>query len=118
MEFWELWAFPLIGATLRVSTPLLFAALGGLISERSGVINIALEGLMLMGAFSGAVIALTFHSPWAGLLGAVVASTVFAGFYALFVIEFKSDQIVAGTAINILSAGIPPFVTKILYDVT
>lgn len=117
-DFWQLWIFPMAGATLRVSTPLLFAALGGLLSEKAGVINIALEGFMLTGAFAGAVTALAFHSPWLGFLGGALAAALFAALYALFVIEFKSDQIVAGTAMNILAMGIPPFITKILYDVT
>jgi len=59
----------LLESTLRVSTPLIFAALGGMFSERSGVINIALEGLMLMGAFGAAVLTYVTHSPWLGTAG-------------------------------------------------
>jgi simple sugar transport system permease protein len=117
-EVCNIWILPLAAATLRVSTPLLFAALGGLISERAGVINIALEGFMLIGAFFGAVTALCTHSPWLGALGAIVAGGLFAAIYALFVIELKGNQIVTGTALNILAMGIPPFVNKILYDVS
>lgn len=102
-------------STLRVSTPLLFAALGGMISERSGVINIALEGIMLIGAFCAASIAMALHSPLAGAAGAALAGILFTAFYAFFVIELKTDQIIAGTAMNMLAAGLTPFFSKILY---
>lgn len=105
-----------LGSTLRVSTPLLFAALGGMMSERSGVINIALEGMMLMGAFSAASCAMAMHSPVAGAAAAIVAGILTAAFYAFFVIELSADQIVAGTAINMLAGGVTPFLSKILYN--
>ena len=104
-----------LASTVRVSTPLLFAAIGGLYSERSGVINIALEGKMLMGAFFGAVVALSTHSAWLGAAGAVVAGALTGVLYAFFVIQWRADQIVAGTAINFLAIGVPPFLCKILY---
>jgi simple sugar transport system permease protein len=107
--------FQVLSSTLRVSTPLLLAALGGMVSERSGVINIALEGMMLAGAFGGAGIALMTGSPWLGALGAMGAALLIAAFYAFFVIELRADQIVAGTAINLLAAGITPFLSKIFY---
>jgi simple sugar transport system permease protein len=109
---------PLLGSTLRVSTPLVFASLGGLVSERAGVVNIALEGMMLVGAFAGAAAASGAHSPWIGLAAAGGAGMALAAVYALFVIEWRSDQIVAGTAVNLLAAGITPFLCKILYGST
>jgi simple sugar transport system permease protein len=105
-----------LGATLRVSTPLLFAALGGMISERSGVINIALEGMMLAGAFGATAVSLATQSPWLGAGGAMAAGILIAIVYALFVIELRSDQVVAGTAINMLAVGLTPFLSKILYN--
>lgn len=118
MSFLHDWVFPLCAATARISTPLIFAAIGGMFSERSGVINIALEGLMLCGAFGAAVTAYYFHSPWLGMLGGGFSGTLLAVVYAFFVIECESDQIVAGTGINILAAGIPPFIGKIIFDAT
>jgi general nucleoside transport system permease protein len=103
-------------STLRVSTPLLFAALGGLLSERAGVINIALEGMMLMGGFGAAMAAYSTQSPMMGAVGAVIAGIMIALFYGVFVIEMRSNQIVAGTAINLFAAGVTPFLLKILYD--
>ena len=108
----------LFASTLRVSTPLIFAALGGMFAERSGVINIALEGMMLIGAFGAAVGTLVGHSPWFGAACGMAAGSVLAAIYALFVIQLRANQIVAGTAINMLAMGLTPFLCKILYDVT
>ena len=108
----------LAAATLRLSTPLIFAAMGGLISERSGVINIALEGKMVVGAFAAAVVTLSTGSPWVGLIGGGLAGVLLAVLYGVAVLPLKANQIVAGTGINMLAFGIPPFVAKILYDVT
>jgi general nucleoside transport system permease protein len=106
----------LLNSTLRVSTPLLFAALGGMMSERSGVINIALEGMMLMGAFAAASVTYAAHSPWIGALSAIAVGMVVAALYAFFVIELRANQIVAGTAINMFAAGLTPFLSKVFYE--
>jgi len=106
----------LILSTLRVSSPLLFAAMGGLVSERSGVINIALEGMMLVGAFGAAAVALHTGSPEVAALAGAGAGVLLAAIYGLSVITFRANQIVAGAAINMLAAGVTPFLCKILYD--
>jgi len=108
----------LLASTLRVSMPLIFAALGGMFSERAGVINIALEGMMLLGAWGAAVGTLATHSPWLGLACGAGAGVALAALYALCVIQLRSDQIVAGTAINMLALGLTPVLCKALYDVT
>lgn len=108
----------LLASTLRVSMPLIFAAMGGMFSERSGVINIALEGMMLMGAWAAAVGTLAAHSPWLGLVCGAGGGLVIAALYAVCVIHLRSDQIVAGMAINMLALGLTPFLCKALYDVT
>jgi len=112
------YAAELLGATLRLATPLIFAALGGLLSERSGVINIALEGKMLIGAFVAGVCAAATGSPWLGFLAGGLAGMAMALVYATAVLGLGADQIVAGTGINMLAAGAAPFLGKILYDVT
>ncbi len=108
----------LLHSTLRLSTPLIFAALGGMFSERSGVINIALEGMMLLGAFGAAVGTYATHSPWLGSACGLGAGILLAALYGLFVIRLRANQIVAGVAINMLALGLTPFLCKILYDVT
>jgi ABC-type uncharacterized transport system permease subunit len=108
----------LLTSTLRLSTPLIFAALGGMCSERSGVVNIALEGMMLIGAFGAAAGTLATHSAWLGTACGMGAGILLAALYGLFVVRLRANQIVAGTAINMLALGLTPFLCKILYDVT
>jgi ABC-type uncharacterized transport system permease subunit len=99
-------------ATLRYATPLTYAAIGGLFCERSGVINVALEGMLLTGAFFGIWGAVWAH-PWAGgwawvvgLITAALAGMVLATIHAVWAIHLKVDQIISGTAINFLALGI------------
>jgi simple sugar transport system permease protein len=99
-------------ATLRMATPLLFAAMGGLLSERSGVMNIALEGLMLIGAFFAVAGTHYLHSPWLGLLCGVLAAGVGGAIHAFWCITMRADQIVAGTAINLLGLGITAYLIQ------
>jgi simple sugar transport system permease protein len=96
----------LIAATLRWATPLIFAAIGGMFSERSGVVNIALEGMMLSGAFFGIWGADRFGHWALGLLTAVVAGGALALIHAFFSIHLRADQIVSGVAINLLALGL------------
>ena len=103
----ELLNINLLYSAIRLATPLILAALGGLFSERSGVINIALEGLMLAGAFTAASITYYADSPWVGLLAAILAGASIALIHAVACIRFKADQVVSGTAINILLTGVP-----------
>jgi simple sugar transport system permease protein len=111
-------ATQLLASTFRLATPLLCGAMGGLLCERAGVVNIALEGLMLAGSFGAAVGALYTHSPWTGALCGMLAGALLAAFYGLAVIRFRANQIVAGTAINMLALGLTPFACKALYGVT
>jgi simple sugar transport system permease protein len=97
----------LLFSAIRLATPLLLAALGGMFSERSGVINVALEGLMLAGAFTAAAVTWYAGSPWVGLLSAIVAGAAIAGIHAVACIRYKADQVVSGMAINILLTGVP-----------
>ena len=103
----EIFNLGLLFSAVRLATPLLLAALGGMFSERSGVINIALEGLMLAGAFTAAAVTWYAGSPWAGLLAAILAGAVIAGVHAVACIRYRADQVVSGTAINILLTGVP-----------
>jgi simple sugar transport system permease protein len=96
----------LTAAMLRYATPLTFAALGGLVSERSGVVNIALEGMMLMGAFFGAYGADKTGSWVGGIIIGVLAGMALALIHAIFAISLRADQIVSGTALNFIALGI------------
>ncbi|MFF2157490.1 ABC transporter permease [Paenibacillus chitinolyticus] len=113
----------LINTTLVFSTALIFAALGGIFSERSGVTNIGLEGLMISGAFAAAVS--TFYaqeagmgsmSPWIGLLAALVFGVLFSLIHAVATITFKSDQVISGVVINFLAAGVTVYLVKLLFE--
>lgn len=114
----ELFSIALIFSTIRLATPLIFAALGGMFSERAGVINIALEGLMLSGAFTAAVVTYETGNPFLGFFCGVVAGGIVAAAYALMVIQFQADQVVAGFGINFLMLGLPAFISGALYDST
>ncbi|HBR57224.1 MAG TPA: sugar ABC transporter permease [Blastocatellia bacterium] len=108
--------FILLFSTIRLATPLLFAALGGLFSERSGVINIALEGLMLAGAFTAAVVTYELNNPFIGFAAGVAAGIAIAAIYAVAVINFEADQVVSGFAVNILMLGLPAVISSRIYD--
>jgi simple sugar transport system permease protein len=112
----EILTFALLFAAIRLATPLIFAALGGLFSERSGVINIALEGLMLAGAFTAAVATYELHNPYLGLLCGMAAGAVLAWIYAIACIRFQADQVVSGMAINFLMIGLPALISGAVYD--
>ncbi|MDQ3134371.1 MAG: ABC transporter permease [Acidobacteriota bacterium] len=111
----ELFTIALLFSTIRTATPLLLAALGGLYSERAGVINIALEGLMLAGAFTAAAVTHYTDSPWVGLLAGIGAGVLVAFIHAVACIRFNADQVVSGTAINILMTGMPAMLGGALF---
>jgi general nucleoside transport system permease protein len=120
----NIFTFALIASMIRLTTPLLLAALGGLFSERSGIINIALEGLMLAGAFTAAAVThlATVHGypapEWIGLFAAIMAGVIVASIHAVACIRYKADQVVTGTAINILFLGVPALMSGALFDST
>lgn len=106
----------LLKAILRMATPLVFAAMGGLLSERSGVMNIGLEGMMLTGAFVAVLGTYYLHSPWWGLVCALISGGAVGLIHAYWSIGLRSDQIVTGTAINLLVAGITIFLCQRLWN--
>ncbi|MFQ3543269.1 ABC transporter permease [Halobacillus rhizosphaerae] len=121
MSFFEILQ-SIIPQAVFFASPLIFTALGGVFSERSGVINIGLEGLMIMGAFVGVVFNLAFYdtfgamTPWISIIAAMIISALFALIHAVASITFRADQVVSGVAINFLALGIGLFLTKQWYD--
>src|SRR6201991_1248447 len=105
----------LFASTLRYATPLIFGALGGLFSERSGVINIALEGMMLIGAFFGAWGADITNSWVGGIVFALASGAIFGLIHVVFAVNLNADQIVSGTAINLLAVGITGYLFVDIY---
>jgi ABC-type uncharacterized transport system permease subunit len=108
----------LTAAMLRYATPLTFAALGGLVSERSGVVNIALEGMMLMGAFFGAYGADKTDSWVGGIVIGMLAGMALAAIHAVFAVSLRSDQIVVGTGLNFLALGLTGYMYVDTYGAT
>lgn len=120
----------LLASTLRATTPLLFASLGGLFSERSGVVNIALEGIMIFGALGAAVTAqlverpfladdpnaVVWFAPWIGVVAAMGVGGMVGWIHAVVSIRYKADQIISATAINLMAIGIPAVLLTGLYD--
>ena len=106
----ELWS-----SALTLAIPIAFAALGGVFSERAGVVNIALEGKMLIGAFTAVAFAALFHSAWIGLLAAMVAGALTAMLFAWATVYLRADHIIAGLAIDILAAGLTGFLFNSIY---
>ncbi|WP_373896066.1 ABC transporter permease [Virgibacillus natechei] len=108
----------IIPPALFFSAPLIFTALGGVFSERSGVVNIGLEGLMVMGAFVGIVFNLTFAdvfggwTPWISVIVATIVSAIFSIIHAIAAVSFRANQVVSGVAINFLALGLGVFLTK------
>ena len=105
----------LFGAMLRYATPLVFGAIGGMFSERSGVVNIALEGMMLTGAFFGIWAADRTGSWILGLVAAAVSGGLLALVHAFFAINLRADQIVGGTAVNFLALGLTGYLFIDIY---
>lgn len=120
----------LVASALRATTPLLLAGLGGMFSERAGIVNIALEGIILFGALAAAVVPQMIEAPileanrgaklpwlpWIGLLAAMVVGALVAAIHAVVSIRYKADQIISGTAINLMAIGVPAIILQGIYQ--
>ncbi|MFY0517210.1 ABC transporter permease [Lysinibacillus sp. UGB7] len=121
MSFLEMLYF-IIPSAILYATPLIFTAIGGVFSERSGVVNIGLEGLMIVGAFVGIYVNLEFASTlgaatiWVAMLAAVIIGGIFSLLHAVASISFRADQTVSGVAINLLGLAVTVFLVKMIYD--
>lgn len=105
----------ILASTLRLATPLILAALGGVFTERSGVVNIALEGIMIMGAFFAILGVHLFNDPWMGVLLAIVIGMLTASLLGVLAINLKANQVVAGVAINLLATSLAAFLLEMVW---
>ena len=105
----------LLASSLRLATPLLFAAMGGLLCERSGVATICLEGVMLTGAFTAASVTAITQDPHLGVIAALIAGSFMMALHAFLTLYAKADHIVSAVAVNILASGLTPFLCKLLF---
>jgi simple sugar transport system permease protein len=113
-----MWLKGWIFSGLRLSLPLIFAAYGGMLSERSGTANIALEAYILASSFTAATVMVLTHSLPLSIVAAVLASVLVGGVLCFFTLYAKADQIIAGMAINILVTGLIPVLSKAIFEVS
>lgn len=110
--FLQILSIDLIVATLGMATPLIFGSLSGTFSERAGVINLGIEGMMLMGAFGAGMISLITGNPWLGVLFGGLLGGVMGVIHAVMCIQFRANQSVVGVGINIMAAGVPAIILQ------
>ncbi|MEG0471514.1 MAG: ABC transporter permease [Solibacillus sp.] len=121
MSFLEMLYF-IVPSAILYATPLIFAGIGGVFSERSGVVNIGLEGIMVIGAFTGIYVNLEYYDVfgknviWVGILAAVVAGALFSLLLAVAAVSFRADQTVTGVALNMLGVAVAVFLVKLIYQ--
>ncbi len=116
MEAWsKVLSVTLFAAAIRSATPILYPALAGIFSERAGVLNIGLEGVMLIGAFAAVVGSHFTGNPWIGVLCAIAAGLLTSLIHAFMCINMRAEQAIVGTGINILGAGLPSFLLLKLF---
>lgn len=101
--------------SLQMSVPLVLTALGGMFSERSGVVNIGLEGMMLVGAFTAVAVTGVARSPWIGLVGAAIGGGALALVHAIICVKYKGNHIVSGAGLILIGAGLTAFGSKVIW---
>lgn len=107
----------ILATSVMVGTPILFAALGEILTERSGILNLGVEGVMLVGAVSGFAVALATHNPWLGVAGAMLAGGALALVHAVLSVTLKANQVVSGLALALFGAGLSGFMGKSLVGI-
>ncbi|MBS3788084.1 MAG: ABC transporter permease [Candidatus Bipolaricaulota bacterium] len=106
----------LLAATIRMTVPIVLPAIGGLISERSGILNIGLEAMIAAGAFGGAAISLATGNPYIGILGALVSGIIIAAAFSIFTVRFGGNQVIVGLGFNFMLAGLLPFLSTRIFS--
>jgi ABC-type uncharacterized transport system permease subunit len=113
--FWDIFNVNLLVATIRLSTPITLAAIGATICERSGIVNIAMEGIMTVGSFVAAAVAYVTKDPWIGLLAGVASGALFSMIHAVATISFHLDHVVSGAVLNILAFGVVRYAMYLVF---
>lgn len=113
----EIFNITLLQNTIRTATPLILAALGGLLTSHTGILNIGMEGMILLGAFFGVAGSYFFESYLMGILFAVASGIIIGLIFALFVIRLKSDEFIVGIAINMFAGGLTMFLLRSIFGV-
>ena len=113
----NLFTIGLFQQMLRSATPVALAAQGGLMTEHAGIMNIGMDGMILIGAFTAVSVSWLLGSAWLGLLAAVLTGVLVGLFFALLVVKFKSDEFIIGTALNIFAGGLTVFLLRALFQV-
>ncbi|GAI86288.1 unnamed protein product [marine sediment metagenome] len=115
--FKELFTPQLLRATIRMTTPIILAALGGLLTYKAGIFNIAMEGMILVGAFSAVVGGYFLGNCWLGVIVAILAVLLLSAIYGFFVVKLKSNEFIIGIAINIFANGITVYLLRAIFGV-
>jgi general nucleoside transport system permease protein len=109
-------ALAFLAQTLRIAIPYLFAAAGGVLAERSGIVSLTLEGFLLGGAFTAMLGSYWTGNPWIGVLAGIAGGLVLGLIHAVATIRYKADQVVSGIAINLLAVGLTRYFLKLIFD--
>ena len=115
VELLEVINIGLFAAALRMATPIVFGSLGGIFSERVGITNIGLEGMMLTGAFAGVAVSYFTGNPWLGILGAMLVGALLGLLHAVLTVKFIGNQIVSGVSINIFAMGFTAYMSQVFW---
>ncbi len=115
VEFLDIINVGLFAATIRMATPITFASLGGIFSERAGIINIGLEGMMLTSAFAGVATSYFIGNPWLGVFAAIIAGGLLGLIHGFLTVTFAGNQIVSGTGINIFALGFTAYMSQTIW---
>lgn len=113
----DIFSVGLFQQMLRSATPVALAGMGGLMTEHAGIMNIGMDGMILIGAFTAVAVSVVTGSVWLGLLAAIAVGMLVGLFFALFVVKFQSDEFIIGTALNILADGLTVFLLWALFGV-
>lgn len=115
MAIFDIFNVQLLAATVRLSTPIALAAIGAVVCERSGIVNIAMEGIMIIGAFFSAVVAFYTGNPWLGLLAGVVAGGLYSMIHAVATVSLHLDHVVSGAVLNVLAFGLTRYLMVMIF---